>query len=120
MAPRRLVITVCPRESGTVVLAVEHGGARERLDAPAVAHRLREVVASRCLGERVRVVEGCAGGCGRPGPNVGVTFHALPRAGERPDHVALSWKTYVYSLARLDCLATVVDENLIDADGTSG
>lgn len=116
LVPRRLVITVCPRERGTVLLPVERGGPPELLDAGDLARRLRELVAARALGERVRIVEGCAGGCGRPGPNVGVTFHALPRAGERPDHVALGWKTYVYSLARLDCLATVVDENLTDGD----
>jgi hypothetical protein len=109
---RRLVITVCPRETGSVVLAVDRGGPRERLDARELARRLRELVAARRLGERVSVVEGCAGGCGRPGPNVGVTFHALPRPGERPDHVALGWKTYVYSLAQLECLAAIVDDNL--------
>jgi len=107
---------VCPRERGAVLLAVRRGGPPERLDAGDVAHRLRELVAARGLGDRVSLVEGCAGGCGRPGPNVGVTFHAVPRPGERPDHVALGWKTYVYSLAGLDCLATVVDENLTDGD----
>ena len=119
MVPRRLVITVCPRERGAVLLAVQRGGAPERLDAGDIARRLRELVAARHLGERVSIVEGCAGGCGRPGPNVGVTFHALPRAGERPDHVALGWKTYVYSLAALDCLATIVDENLTGGNDES-
>lgn len=116
MGPRRIVITVCPRESGAVVLAVDRGGPPQRLDARDIAGRLRDLVAARRLGERVSVVDGCAGGCGRPGPNVGVTFHALPRPGERPDHVAVGWKTYVYSLAQLDCLATVVDENLAGGD----
>ena len=41
-----------------------------------------------------------------------MTFHALPRPGERPDHVALGWRTYVYSLAELECLAAIVDDNL--------
>ena len=45
---------------------------------------------------------------------MGVTFHLLPRPGERPDHVALGWKTYVYSLASLKSLATIVDDNLVD------
>ena len=116
MGPRRLVITVCPRESGTVLLAVDLGRPPELLDARAIARRLRELVEARRLGERVAVVEGCAGGCGRSGPNVGVTFHAVPVPGERPDHVALGWKTYVYSLARLDCLAAVVDDNLTAAE----
>ena len=30
------------------------------------------------------------------------------------DHVALGWKTYVYSLGSLPSLATIVDENLTD------
>ena len=34
------------------------------------------------------------------------------RAGERPDHVAIGWKTYVYSLPTLACLATILEENL--------
>ena len=116
MEPRRLVITVCPRERGVLAIPLRRGEPAEPLDAPAIAQRLRDLVAERSLGERVSVVEGCAGGCGRPGPNVGVTFHTLPRPGERADHVAVGWKTYVYSLASLDCLATIVDENLYAAD----
>jgi len=66
----------------------------------------------RRLEEYVSVCEGCAGGCARVGPNVGVTMYPVPRPGEKPDHVAIGWKTYVYSLASLDCLATILDENL--------
>jgi hypothetical protein len=36
----------------------------------------------------------------------------LTRPGEREDHVAVGWKTYVYSLGTLDCLAAVIDDNL--------
>ena len=32
--------------------------------------------------------------------------------GQRADEVAIGWKTYVYSLATLDCLARVIEENL--------
>lgn len=116
MVPRRLVVTVCPRESGRVALAVDHGGSPEWLDARGIAGRLRELIAVRGLGEQVSIVESCAGGCGRPGPNVGVTFHALARPGERADHVALGWKTYVYSLAEVGCLAAIVDDNLSAAE----
>jgi len=41
-----------------------------------------------------------------------VTIHPATPPGQRPDHVAIGWKTYVYSLPALDCLATVIDENL--------
>ena len=116
MQPRRLVITVCPRERGVVAIPLRAGYPAERLDAAAIAQGLRDLVAQRGLGDRVSVVEGCAGGCGRPGPNVGVTLRTLPAPGERPDHVAVGWKTYVYSLASLDCLARIVDENLNAAD----
>jgi hypothetical protein len=112
MAGRRLVITICPRETGAVRLAVHAGGPAHRLDAPGVARALRDLVAERGLAGRVSFVEGCAGGCSRPGPNIGVTFHALPRPGEKADHVAIGWKTYVYSLASLDCLAAIIDECL--------
>jgi len=114
--PVRLVITVCPREAGAVRLAVERGGRRRRLDARAVARALRELAAERRLEERVSVREGCAGGCGRAGPNVDVTIYRAPPRGDRPDHVALDWKTYVYSLAALDCLASVIEDNLRAAE----
>jgi hypothetical protein len=109
---RRLVITVCPREPGVVVLPVERGQRPVRLDAEGVAARLERLAAARGLESVVDVRRACAGGCGGPGPNVGVTIHAAPRPGERADHVALGWKTYVYSLSSLDCLARVIDENL--------
>jgi len=111
---RRLVVTVCPREPGVVVLPVERGGRARRLDAPGVLAALEGVVARRRLGARVELREGCAGGCGGDGPNVDVTIYPATPRGERPDHVAVGWKTYVYSLPTLDCLATVIDENLDD------
>jgi hypothetical protein len=109
---RRLVVTVCPREPGLVVLAVERGGRGRRLNAVAILDRLRALVTARGLGERVRFREGCAGGCHADGPNVSVELFPVTPPGERPDHVAIGWKTYVYSLPTLDCLATILDENL--------
>ena len=109
---RRLVVTVCPRESGVVVLPVERGGRARRLDAAGVLAALERVVAKRRLSARVELREGCAGGCGGEGPNVDVTVYPATPPGERPDHVAVGWKTYVYALPTLDCLATVIDENL--------
>jgi hypothetical protein len=109
---RRLVITVCPRERGTVVLPVEPGGRRRRLDASALARCLQELVSARRLEGRVELRLGCAGGCSHAGPNVDVRIHRLSRPGDAPDQVAMDWKTYVYSLASLRCLAAVVDDNL--------
>jgi hypothetical protein len=110
--PRRLVITVCFREPGVVVLPVERGGRARRLDARAVFASLRALVERVGLGDRVRVREGCAGGCSRAGPNVSVAMYAMPAAGERADQVAVGWKTYVYSLSTLACLAQVIEESL--------
>src|SRR5262249_50021410 len=70
--PRRLVITVCPREPGVVVLPITRGGRAVRLDAEAIRRHLEELVAERGLGDRVRLREGCAGGCSGPGPNVSI------------------------------------------------
>jgi hypothetical protein len=112
MTPRRLVVTVCPREPGVVTLPIAHGGSAVKLNAAAITHELRQLVAERGLVERVRLREGCAGGCSGPGPNVSVEILPLTRPGEREDHVAIGWKTYVYSLASLDCLAAVIDDNL--------
>ena len=112
MTPRRLVITVYPREPGVVALPIALGGPAVKLNAAAITHHLRQLVAERGLAERVRLREGCAGGCSRPGPNVSVEILPLTRPGEREDHVAIGWKTYVYSLASLDCLAAVIDDNL--------
>ncbi|TMQ23266.1 MAG: hypothetical protein E6K82_11350 [Candidatus Rokuibacteriota bacterium] len=109
---KRLVITVCPRECGEVVLPVERRRRARRLDARAILTELAALVARRGLGQRVELREACAGGCGGPGPNVDVTIHPATPPGQRPDHVAIGWKTYVYSLPALDCLATVIDENL--------
>ena len=112
MTPRRLVITVCPRERGIVVLPIVRGKRAVRLDAVAILRRLEDLVAEQGLADRVRLREGCAGGCLGPGPNVSVEIFPMPRPGERPDHVAVGWKTYVYSIGSLECLATVIDENL--------
>jgi hypothetical protein len=111
-AERRLVVTVCPREPGVVNLPVAHGARAVRLNAAAIARELTALVARRGLEARVRVCEGCAGGCGGAGPNVDVRIYPVAREGERPDDVAVGWKTYVYSLATLPSLAAVIDENL--------
>jgi hypothetical protein len=112
MIPRRIVITVCPRERGFVVLPITRGSRAVRLNAEAILQHFAEVVAERGLGERVRLREGCAGGCSGTGPNVSVEIFPLGLPGEREDHVAVDWKTYVYSLGSLDCLAAVIEENL--------
>ena len=109
---RRLVVTVCPRELGVVVLPVERGGRARRLDAAGVLAELERLVARRKLTARVALRQGCAGGCGGEGPNVDVTIYPETAPGARPDHVAVGWKSYVYSLPTLDCLARVIDENL--------
>lgn len=113
VAPRRrLVISVCPRETGVVMLPLTRGGRRRRLDAPAIARHLTALATERGLSDIVHVREACAGGCGLAGPNVSVTIYPAVQPGERPDHVAVAWKTYVTSLADLDALAIVLDENL--------
>ena len=109
---RRLVISVCGRELGTVVLPVERGGRARRLDARAIARQLSALVARRGLTDSVAVRDACAGGCGQRGPNVTVTIYPPIRPSEKPDHVAVGWKTYVASLATLECLARVIDDNL--------
>lgn len=109
---RRIIITVCPREAGVVLLPRDRGGEPRRFDAIAIARSLRDLVAERHLEGRVSFQDGCAGGCAGAGPNVGVTIYTVPRPGEKPDHVAIGWKTYIYSIASLDCLATIIDENL--------
>ncbi|MBM4441333.1 MAG: hypothetical protein FJ027_13025 [Candidatus Rokubacteria bacterium] len=111
---RRIVVTVCPRESGVVVMPVERGGRRRRLSAAAILAELQGLVARRGLEAHVRVRDACAGGCNFPGPNVSVTVHPPVRPGEAPDHVAIAWKSYVGSLRALDCLARVIDDNLRD------
>jgi hypothetical protein len=114
---RRIVITVCPREHGVVVLPITRGARAIRMNAEAILRHLAELVAERGLGERVRLREGCAGGCSGAGPNVSVEIFPLGRPGEREDHVAVDWKTYVYSLGSLDCLAAVIEENVGRARG---
>jgi hypothetical protein len=109
---RRLVITVCPREPGVVVLPVERGRRARRLDAAAIVRDLQGLIARRKLADYVRLREGCAGGCYGSGPNLSVTIYPPARPGERPDEIAIGWKTYVYTLATLTCLAQVIEENL--------
>lgn len=109
---RRLVITVCPQEPGTVVLAIERGQPRRRLSARGIIHELQALVERRRLADVVRVREGCAGGCHGRGPNVSLTVHALPLPGQRPDNVAIGWHTYVGSIGALDCLATIVEAHV--------
>lgn len=111
---RRLVITICPREPGRVTLSLERGGPPVRLGAAEIARHLDALIARRDLAARVQVQQGCAGGCAGSGPNVSVTFYAMPPPGEKPDHVALGWRTYVESLATLPYLAKLIDENLDD------
>ena len=106
------MVTVCSRERGVVVLPLERGGRALRLDAAGVLAALRALVAGRGLAERVQIRDGCAGGCWSVGPNVDVRIYAATRPNERADHVALGWKTYVYSLPTLASLADVIDENL--------
>jgi hypothetical protein len=109
---KRLVISVCRRERGTVLLPIERGGRARRLDAAAIADHLETLVARRKLWDYVRVRDACAGGCGTAGPNITVTIYPPLHKGERPDHVSVGWKTYVASLDTLDCLARVIDENI--------
>jgi len=117
---RRLVITVCPQESGAVVLAVERGQPRRRLTARRILHELQALVERRGLSDIVRVREGCAGGCHGRGPNVSLTVHTLPPPGKRPDNVAIGWHTYVGSIGSLDCLAAIVDAHLDPPDEFAG
>jgi hypothetical protein len=95
-----------------VSLPVRAGEPARRLQAPDILRALMELVTERVLEDHVTVREGCAGGCGQLGPNVGVTIHPATRLGAKPDHVAIGWKTYAYSLASLECLAAIIDENL--------
>ena len=112
---RRIVITVCPREAGILVMPVERGGRRRRLSAARIFQELQALVARRGLEAHVRVREACAGGCNFRGPNVSVTIHPPVRPGEAPDHIAIGWKSYVGALNAVDCLARVIDDNLRDA-----
>jgi hypothetical protein len=109
---RRLIISVCGRERGAAILPVERGRPARRLDATAIRRELEDLVARRGLSELVTLRDACAGGCHGAGPNVSVTVYPVPPPGERPCHVAVGWKTYVTSLARLDCLARIIEENL--------
>ena len=109
---RRLVITVCPLEPGLVTLPLTRGGPRRRLGARATARHLAALAAERGLADFVQIRNGCAGGCWLKGPNVSVTIYPATPPGERPDHGAVAWKTYVASLADLDSLEMILEENL--------
>ena len=111
---RRLVITVCPLEPGMVALSLRRGERRRRLGAPAIARHLADLAAERGVSDAVEIRNGCCGGCWLKGPNVSVAIYPATPPGERPDHVAIAWKTYVATLADLDCLATILEENLTD------
>jgi hypothetical protein len=117
---RRLFVTVCLREPGVVVLPLELGEHARRLDARAIFRALHALVARRGLGDRVQVREACAGGCNGPGPNVSVAIYPRPAEGEPADHVAVAWRTYVYSLPTLDSLARVIEENLDEPRASRG
>lgn len=109
---RRLTITICPREPGVVVLPIERGERARRLDAATIVHEMRALISRRALDDHVSLREGCAGGCYGKGPNVSVTIYPPVRPGERSDGIAVGWKTYVYTLPTLTCLAQVIEENL--------
>ena len=114
---RRLLVTVCPNERGTVLMRTVRGGRRQRLDARAVLRELEALVVKRALQETVEVRAGCAGGCHGRGPNVSVAIYPPVRPGERPDHIAVGWRSYVGVLEHLDALAAVIDENLTEPGG---
>ena len=98
-----------------VTLPLRRGDRRRRLGAHAIARHLAELVAERDLSDRVEIRQGCAGGCWLKGPNVSVMIYPVTPPGERPDHVAIAWKSYVASLDELDYLATILEENLADS-----
>ena len=107
-----LVITVCPREQGGVRLPVEHGDRPRRLDAEGLAAQLEALITTRGLAGRVSVRRACAGGCSLSGPNVSLALYPDPRPGEKPDHVAIGWRTYVGVLDAVDCVAAILDDNV--------
>jgi len=109
---RLLEITVCPLESGSVVLPLKRGGHPERMDARAIRKHLERLIQRRGLAGTVWLREDCAGGCHRAGPNVNVDVFVKAPPGEEQDHVAVESRSYVYSLASLPCLDQIIDENL--------
>jgi hypothetical protein len=82
------------------------------MDARAIRRHLEELIRARGLDDCIQVREACAGGCSGSGPNVSVTIYPAQRPGEPPDGIAIGWRTYVYSLASLDSLAAIIDDNL--------
>ena len=95
-----------------VTLPLRRGERRRRLGARAIARHLADLAAERGRSDVVEIRDGCAGGCWLKGPNVSVAIYPATPPGERPDHVAIAWKTYVATLADLDALATILEENL--------
>jgi hypothetical protein len=120
LRPCRLVITVCPRERGVVAIPRERGEGAQPLDAEGVLAGLEAGIATRRLGDRVTVRRACAGGCLLAGPNVSVVTYPLAPPGEKPDHVAVAWKSYVGSLETLRCLADVLDDDISAAGARRG
>lgn len=94
------------------MLPLTRGGRPRRLDARAILRHLAAICRERGLAEAVELRQGCAGGCWLPGPNVSVAIHPLTPPGERPDHVAIGWKTYVASLPDLPALDAIIDDNI--------
>ena len=78
----------------------------------AIVRDLRGLIARRQLADDVSLREGCAGGCYGSGPEPQRDDLSAVRPGERADGIAVSWKTYVYTLATLTCLAQVIEESL--------
>ena len=109
---RRLEITVCPLELGSVALPVERGEHPERMDARAIRKHLERLIQRHGLAGTVWLRENCAGGCHRAGPNVNVDVFLKAPPGEEQDHVAVESRSYVYSLPTLGWLAQIIDENL--------
>ena len=99
-----------------VLLPLRRGERRRRLGARAIARHLADLAAEGGVTDVVEIRNGCCGGCCLKGPNVSVAIYPATPLGERPDHVAIAWKAYVATLAGLDCLATILEENLADGD----
>src|SRR5205085_1195471 len=117
---RRIVAQAQRHLPGVVAVPLERGERVRRLDHDAAVAALETAIAARGLGERVTVRRACVGGCYLGGPNVGVVAYPLTPPGEKPDHVAVAWKTYVGSLETLRCLGDVLDDNISAGDAPGG
>src|SRR2546430_9740279 len=94
---RRLVVTVCPRERGAVVLPLERGGRAARLDAAGVLAPLRALVARRGVDDRGHLRDGRAGGCWAAGPHLDGRRFAAAKPRRRPPPPAPGLETHAYS-----------------------